>query len=301
LKVLTSSLTDMVSGSADLEGSNKTKTPATSSEIQYNNYGGRYINYGIREHVMGAAMNGMALHGGIIPYSGTFLVFADYCRPAIRLSALMGIRVIYVMTHDSIGVGEDGPTHQPVEHVASLRAIPNLYVFRPADAIETAECWEISVERTAGPSLHALTRQSLPPVRNSVNENKSAYGAYVIRQSKGQCQITLLASGSEVHLAVEAYDKLNLLGISSKVVSVPCLDLFLEQDESYINEVIGYNLPKVAVEAGIRQGWEGLINRGDSFVGMDSFGASAPGNELFDHFGITTDEIVRKARKMLDL
>jgi len=301
LKVLTSSLTDMISGSADLEGSNKTKTPSTSSEIQHDNYGGRYINYGIREHVMGAAMNGMALHGGIIPYSGTFLVFADYCRPAIRLSALMGIRVIYVMTHDSIGVGEDGPTHQPVEHVASLRAIPNLYVFRPADAIETAECWEISVERTSGPSLHALTRQSLPPVRNSVDENKSKLGAYVLRQSKGQCQITLLASGSEVHLAIEAYDKLNLLGISSKVVSVPCLDLFLEQDETYINEVIGHNLPKVAVEAGIRQGWEGLINRGDSFVGMDSFGASAPGNELFNHFDITTDEIIRKARKMLDL
>jgi len=301
LKVLTSSLTDMISGSADLEGSNKTKTPSTESEIQFNNYGGRYINYGIREHVMGAAMNGMALHGGIIPYSGTFLVFADYCRPAIRLSAIMGIRVIYVMTHDSIGVGEDGPTHQPVEHVASLRAMPNLYVFRPADAIETAECWEISVERTSGPSLHALTRQNLPSVRDSVDKNESKLGAYVLRKSSRKCQITLLASGSEVHLAVAAYDKLNSLGISSKVVSVPCLDLFLEQDDDYINEVIGENLPKIVIEAGIRQGWEGIINRKDGFVGMSSFGASAPGNELFNHFGITTEAIVNKAKKMLDL
>ena len=268
LKVLTESLSDMISGSADLEGSNKTKTPATSSEIQAGNYGGRYINYGIREHIMGAAMNGMALHGGIIPYSGTFLVFADYCRPAIRLSALMGVRAIYVMTHDSIGVGEDGPTHQPVEHVASLRAIPNLYVFRPADAIETAECWELSVERTEGPSLHALTRQGLPPVRSSADKNMCSRGGYVLKAGAGADDIVLLASGSEVHLAVEAHKTLADQGISARVVSVPCMDLFLDQDEKYIRSVIGKDLPKIAIEAGIRQGWDGLIGRNGGFVGI---------------------------------
>ena len=299
LNILTESLTDMMSGSADLEGSNKTKTPATSSEIQADNYGGRYINYGIREHIMGAAMNGMALHGGIIPYSGTFLVFADYCRPAIRLSALMGLRVIYVMTHDSIGVGEDGPTHQPVEHVASLRAIPNLYVFRPADAIETAECWELSVERTDGPSLHALTRQGLPPVRTSAGKNMCARGGYVLKAGKGSDDIILLASGSEVHLAVEAHKALAEQGISARVVSIPCMDLFLEQDENYIRSVIGKDLPKIAIEAGIRQGWGRFIGRDGGFIGMDSFGASAPGGDLFNHFGITTEAVIAKAKEML--
>ena len=299
LKILTESLSDMISGSADLEGSNKTKTPATSSEIQAGNYGGRYINYGIREHIMGAAMNGMALHGGIIPYSGTFLVFADYCRPAIRLSALMGVRAIYVMTHDSIGVGEDGPTHQPVEHVASLRAIPNLYVFRPADAIETAECWELSVERTEGPSLHALTRQGLPPVRSSADKNMCSRGGYVLKAGAGADDIVLLASGSEVHLAVEAHETLADQGISARVVSVPCMDLFLDQDEKYIRSVIGKDLPKIAIEAGIRQGWDGLIGRNGGFVGMNSFGASAPGAALFEHFRITADAVVAKAKDML--
>lgn len=299
LKVITEHLTDMISGSADLEGSNKTRTPATSSEIQSDNYGGRYVNYGIREHGMAAAMNGMALHGGIIPYSGTFLVFADYCRPSIRLSALMGTRVIYVMTHDSIGVGEDGPTHQPVEHVASLRAIPNLYVFRPADAIETAECWELSVERTDGPSLHALTRQGLPPVRDNAEKNMCARGAYVLRPGAGSDDIVLLASGSEVHLAVEAHERLAKDGISARVVSVPCMDLFLDQDEKYIRSVIGKDLPKIAIEAGIRQGWDGLIGRKGGFVGMKSFGASAPGKVLFEHFGITANAVVAKAYAML--
>lgn len=299
LKVLTENLTDMMSGSADLEGSNKTKTPATSSEIQAGNYSGRYVNYGIREHIMGAAMNGMALHGGIIPYSGTFLVFADYCRPAIRLSALMGTRVIYVMTHDSIGVGEDGPTHQPVEHVASLRAIPNLYVFRPADAIETAECWELSVERIKGPSLHALTRQGLPPVRTSADKNMCSRGGYVLKAGEGADDIVLLASGSEVHLAVEAHKELSSQGISARVVSVPCMDLFLDQDEKYIRSVTGKDLPKIAIEAGIRQGWDGLIGRAGGFVGMNSFGASAPGAALFEHFGITTEAVVSKAKEML--
>ena len=299
LKVLTESLTDMISGSADLQGSNKTRTPATSSEIQAGNYGGRYINYGIREHGMAAAMNGMALHGGIIPYSGTFLVFADYCRPSIRLSALMEQRVIYVMTHDSIGVGEDGPTHQPVEHVASLRAIPNLYVFRPADAIETAECWELSVERTSGPSLHALTRQGLPMVRTSADKNMCSRGGYVLKAGEGADDIVLLASGSEVHLALEAHKALSTQGISARVVSVPCMELFLAQGEKYVRSVCGKDLPKIAIEAGIRQGWDHLIGREGGFVGMNSFGASAPGAALFEHFGITADAIVAKAISML--
>ena len=299
LKVLTENITDMISGSADLQGSNKTRTPATSSEIQADNYGGRYINYGVREHGMAAAMNGMALHGGIIPYSGTFLVFADYCRPSIRLSALMEQRVIYVMTHDSIGVGEDGPTHQPVEHVASLRAIPNLYVFRPADAIETAECWELSVERTSGPSLHALTRQGLPTVRSSADKNMCLRGGYVLKAGEGADDIVLLASGSEVHLAVQAYKALSDKGISARVVSVPCMELFLAQGEKYVRSVTGKDLPKIAIEAGIRQGWGDIIGREGGFIGMNSFGASAPGAALFEHFGITADAIVAKAVSML--
>ena len=299
LKVLTESLTDMISGSADLQGSNKTRTPATSSEIQAGNYGGRYINFGIREHGMAAAMNGMALHGGIIPYSGTFLVFADYCRPSIRLSALMEQRVIYVMTHDSIGVGEDGPTHQPVEHVASLRAIPNLYVFRPADAVETAECWELSVERTSGPSLHALTRQGLPMVRTSADKNMCSRGGYVLKAGEGADDIVLLASGSEVHLALEAHKALSAQGISARVVSVPCMELFMAQGEKHVRSVCGKDLPKIAIEAGIRQGWDHLIGREGGFVGMNSFGASAPGAALFEHFGITADAIIAKAKDML--
>jgi len=289
----------MVSGSADLEGSNKTRTPATASEIQSGNYGGRYVNYGVREHAMAGAMNGMALHGGIIPYSGTFLVFADYCRPSIRLSALMGQRVIYVMTHDSIGVGEDGPTHQPVEHVASLRAIPNLHVLRPADALETAECWELAVERTSGPSLIALTRQGVPAVRDDAAKNMCERGAYVLEPGAGADDIVLLASGSEVHLAVEAHKQLAAEDISARVVSVPCLDLFLEQDANYIRSVIGKDLPKIAIEAGIRQGWGEIIGREGGFIGMDSFGASAPGAALFTHFGITTAAITAKAKAML--
>ncbi|MEP6341743.1 MAG: transketolase [Maricaulaceae bacterium] len=299
LKVLTDSLTDMVSGSADLEGSNKTKTPATSSEIQASNYGGRYVNYGIREHAMAAAMNGMALHGGILPYSGTFLVFADYCRPSIRLSALMNQRVLYVMTHDSIGVGEDGPTHQPVEHVASLRAIPNLNVFRPADALETAECWELAVEREDGPSLLALTRQGLPAIRDDASKNMCARGGYVLRPGAGSDDIVLMATGSEVHLAVEAHERLAKEGVSARVVSVPCMELFLAQGDNYVRSVLGKDLPKIAIEAGIRQGWDRLLGQSSAFIGMDSFGASAPGAVLFEHFGITTDAIVAKSKELL--
>ena len=299
LKVLTESITDMVSGSADLEGSNKTRTPATSSEIQAGNYGGRYVNYGIREHAMAAAMNGMALHGGIIPYSGTFLVFADYCRPSIRLSALMNQRVLYVMTHDSIGVGEDGPTHQPVEHVASLRAIPNLNVFRPADALETAECWELSVEREDGPSLLALTRQGLPALRDDASRNMCARGGYVLRPGAGSDDIVLMATGSEVHLAVEAHERLAKEGISARVVSIPCMELFLEQGDKYVRSVLGKDLPKMAIEAGVRQGWDRLMGQNSIFIGMDSFGASAPGAQLFEHFGITTDAVVAASKALL--
>ena len=299
LKVLTENLTDMISGSADLEGSNKTKTPATSNEIQAGNYGGRYVNYGIREHAMAAAMNGMALHGGIIPYSGTFLVFADYCRPSIRLSALMNQRVLYVMTHDSIGVGEDGPTHQPVEHVASLRAIPNLNVFRPADALETAECWELAVEREDGPSLLALTRQGLPAVRDDASKNMCARGGYVLRPGAGSDDIVLMATGSEVHLAVEAHERLAKEGISARVVSVPCMELFLAQGDNYVRSVLGKDLPKIAIEAGIRQGWDRLLGQNSAFIGMDSFGASAPGAALFEHFGITADAVVAKSKELL--
>lgn len=296
---LTEALTDMISGSADLEGSNKTKTPATSDEIQAGHYGGRYVNYGIREHGMAAAMNGMALHGGILPYSGLFMVFMDYCRPSVRLAALMGVQSIFVATHDSIGVGEDGPTHQPVEHLASLRAIPNCYTYRPADALETAECWELAVQRKDSPSVMALTRQGLPAVRDDASKNWCERGGYVLRAGEGADDIILIGTGSEVHLCVEAAERLSSEGISARVVSIPCMDIFMEQGENYIRSVLGQDLPKVAVEAGIRQGWDSLIGRGGTFIGMDGFGASAPGSALFEHFGITADAVYDAAKAKL--
>jgi transketolase len=299
LAALTELLTDMISGSADLEGSNKTKTPATSQEIQAGSYGGRYINYGIREHGMAAAMNGMSLHGGIIPYSGLFMVFMDYCRPSVRLAALMEVQSIYVATHDSIGVGEDGPTHQPVEHLASLRAIPNCYTYRPADAVETAECWELAVQRQDAPSIMALTRQNVPPLRSDAAKNMCERGGYVLRPGEGRDDIILIASGSEVSLAVDAHEKLAAEGISARVVSMPCMDVFMEQGDKYIRSVLGKDLPKIAIEAGIRQGWDGLIGRDGGFIGMDGFGASAPGAQLFNHFGITTDAIIEMAKQKL--
>ena len=293
---VTEHLHSMIGGSADLEGSNKTRTPSLGDDIQAGNYGGRYINYGIREHAMAAAMNGMALHGGIIPYSGTFLVFADYCRPSIRLSALMGARVIYVMTHDSIGVGEDGPTHQPVEHLASLRAIPNVDVFRPADAVETAECWELALKNTDRPSVLALTRQGLPPLRSDWASNRSVSGAYALVEADNP-DVILVGTGSETQLAVEAAKALSAEGITARVVSMPCYDRFLESsDHSLIGDG---STPVVVVEAGIRQGWDRIIRGNGGFVGMDSFGASAPGGELFKHFGITTEAVVEETRKAL--
>jgi len=297
LTALTEVLTDMMSGSADLEGSNKTKTPATSNEIQAGAYGGRYINYGIREHGMAAAMNGMALHGGILPYSGLFMVFMDYCRPSVRLAALMGVQTIYVATHDSIGVGEDGPTHQPVEHLASLRAIPNAYVYRPADALETAECWELAVQRKDGPSIMALTRQNLPALRDNATHNMCERGGYTLREGEGNPDVVLIASGSEVHLAVEAYEFLAKDGVSARVVSVPCLDILMEQDKDYVRSLIGENLPKIAIEAGIQQGWDKLIGADGGFIGMSGFGASGPGASLFEYFGITASAIVVMAKE----
>ena len=283
----------MISGSADLEGSNKTKTPATSDAIQAGDYDGRYINYGIREHAMAAAMNGMALHGGILPYAGTFLVFADYCRPSIRLSALMEQRVVYVMTHDSIGVGEDGPTHQPVEHVASLRAIPGLDVFRPADAVETAECWQLALENETRPSVLALTRQGVPALRSDAGENRCATGGYALVEADDPAVI-IVGTGSETQLAVEAAEQLG----NARAVSMPCYDRFLEQNEAARTALVGDgSTPVVVVEAGIRQGWDAIIRGNGGFVGMDSFGASAPGAHLFDHFGITTEAVVAEARK----
>ncbi|MDC3234835.1 transketolase [Candidatus Puniceispirillum sp.] len=285
-------------GSADLTGSNNTRV-ADHSVFGQTNYGGTYVHYGVREHGMAAAMNGIALHGGAIPYGGTFLVFTDYCRPSIRLSALMEQRVIYVMTHDSIGLGEDGPTHQPVEHLAALRAIPNLFVFRPGDAIETAEAWQTALEAKSTPSVLALSRQGLEQFRSGdMRENKTAKGAYVATDCDGDRQITLIASGSEISIAITAQTMLADAGISAAVISVPCLDLFLMQDKNYRMHVLG-TAPRIAIEAGLQQCWDGLLSDDDVFIGMTSFGASAPIDDLYNHFGITADAVVAAAKDQL--
>jgi transketolase len=294
LESLIAAVPEMIGGSADLTGSNNTKTKAMAV-IGPGQFKGRFMHWGIREHGMAAAMNGMSLHGGIIPYSGTFLVFSDYCRPSLRLAALMEQRVIHVMTHDSIGLGEDGPTHQPVEHLAALRAIPNLHLFRPADLMETAECWQLALEYIGGPSVLALTRQNLPAVRTAFEEaNKCARGAYELAPAKGNAQVSLFASGSEVSLCVAAKNELEKQGIATRVVSVPCLDLFLAQEESYRAAIVGDAAIKIAVEAAIRLGWDAVIGSG-TFIGMSGFGASAPYKDLYRHFGITTEAIVAAA------
>ena len=299
LTALVPTLPTMVGGSADLTGSNNTKTPDTRP-ITPDDFSGRFIHYGVREHGMAAAMNGMALHGGILPYSGTFLAFADYCRPAIRLAALMNQRVIHVMTHDSIGLGEDGPTHQPVEHLASLRAMPNLYVFRPCDGVETAECWQLAVEAKETPSVLALTRQNLATLRTeNKSENLCAKGAYVLRESAKQAMVTLFATGSEVEIAVEAAAALEREGVGARVVSVPCFELFEEQTESYQSSVIGSAPVRIAIEAAIRMGWDRFIGTDGAFIGMTGFGASAPYKELYEHFGITAEAAVAAARAKL--
>ncbi len=288
----------LIGGSADLTGSNNTKVSA-SNVVDSNGYGGNYINYGVREHAMAAAMNGLALHGGLLPYAGTFLQFADYSRPAIRLGALMEQRVVHVMTHDSIGLGEDGPTHQPVEHLAALRAIPNCYVYRPCDGIETAESWQLAINDTDSQSVLALTRQGLPTLCDNREENYTAKGAYILKETGDKPEITLYASGSEVEIAHESYEHFAAQGKAVRLVSVPCLDLFLEQDGDYIGSIACNDSVKVAVEAGIRQPWDRLIGPKGIFIGMDSFGASAPAGDLYKHFGITSEAIIESVEKAL--
>ena len=290
LGALTADIAALVGGSADLTGSNNTKTSSTKP-LTKNDYSGRYIYYGIREFGMSAAMNGMALHGGVVPYGGTFLVFADYCRAAIRLSALQKQRVVYVMTHDSIGLGEDGPTHQPIEHLQSLRAMPNLLVMRPADAVETAECWALALAQESRPSLLALTRQNLPPLRHDVTENLCAKGGYRLRGASAARKVVLVATGSEVSLAMEVADKLEAAGHGADVVSMVSTELFDEQTGAYQADILPENALIVSIEAGTTFGWERYTGRHGLRFGIDSFGASAPIEDLFKHFGLTADAI----------
>ena len=299
LEVVNADIDQTIGGSADLTGSNNTRTK-TMKAIAAGDYSGRFIHYGIREHGMAAAMNGMALHGGIIPYSGTFLVFSDYARPAIRLAALMGVRVIHVMTHDSIGLGEDGPTHQPVEHLAALRAIPNLMVFRPADAVETAECWNIALATTDRPSILALTRQNLATLRTThTDENLAAKGAYELAPADGAAKVTFFATGSEVEIAMAARALLASDGIGARVVSMPCWELFDAQSETYCESVLGPGTVKVAIEAASSFGWERYLGEHGRFIGMKGFGASAPYKDLYKHFGITPEAAAEAARSLL--
>jgi transketolase len=300
LEVINAELPNTLGGSADLTGSvfTKTKNDGVIAPGQYN---GRFVHYGIREHGMAAAMNGIALHKGLIPFSGTFLVFSDYCRPSIRLAAIMGQRVIHVMTHDSIGLGEDGPTHQPVEHLAALRAIPNLLVLRPGDAVETVECWEIALRRTSGPSLLALSRQNLATLRTEhKSENLSARGAYCLAESQGAAQVTFLATGSEVEIAMKARELLAAQGVGARVVSMPCWELFEEQGEDYVQATLNPNTVRVAIEAAAPMGWERYIGKDGAFIGMQGFGASAPYKELYKHFGITAEAAAEAALKRIE-
>ncbi|HXE00635.1 MAG TPA: transketolase [Hyphomicrobium sp.] len=290
-------LPELIGGSADLTGSNGTKTKHHTA-IAPGNFAGNYVHYGVREHGMAAAMNGLALSGSFIPYGGTFLVFTDYCRPAIRLSALMKQRVIYVMTHDSIGLGEDGPTHQPVEHLSALRAIPNLNVFRPADGVETAECWELALAAKQTPSILALSRQAVPNLRGNSAENLSAKGGYVLKLPEGKRDVTLLATGTEVGLAVDAAGVLAKEGIAAAVVSMPSFELFRAQTQDYQHDVLGHQ-PRVAIEAGVAQSWHEWLRKSDRFVGMSSFGASAPAPKLFEAFGITAAHVAESARQAI--
>ncbi|MFG1238542.1 transketolase [Xanthobacter autotrophicus DSM 597] len=299
LDFITQAVPEMVGGSADLTGSNNTKAKGAKS-VTPDDFSGSFIHYGVREHGMAAAMNGMALHRGLIPFSGGFMVFSDYCRPSIRLAALMGERVIHVLTHDSIGLGEDGPTHQPVEHLAALRAIPNLLVMRPCDTVETAECWQIALQSTDRPSALILSRQNLPLLRSDATaENRSAEGAYEILAASGPAQASLFATGSEVSLAVEAAKLLEAQGVPTRVVSIPSFELFLERPAAERAKVIGDAPAKVAVEAAIRMGWDAIVGSDAAFVGMTSFGASAPAKELFAHFGITAQAVAARALDQL--
>jgi transketolase len=298
LTLLTEIVPEMVGGSADLTGSNNTDTKSTP-RLDPADFRGRHIHYGIREHAMVAAMNGMALHRGLIPYGGTFLIFTDYARPAIRLAALMRQRVIVVATHDSIGLGEDGPTHQPIEQLAALRAIPNCLVFRPADAVETLECWTAAIEHGTGPSIIALTRQNLPTLRlEDVADNLSARGAYVLAEADGSRAATIIATGSEVAIAMEAKAELEAEGLPTAVVSMPCMELFERQGPGYRAAVLG-TAPRVAVEAASPFGWTRYVASEENVVGMTSFGASAPYETLYEHFGITPAAVAERVRRLV--
>ena len=300
LEAITKNLPELIGGSADLSGSNNTKTKY-SKIIKPSNFKGNYIHYGVREHAMAGIMNGMALHGGIIPYGGTFLIFLDYCKPSLRLSAFMGLKVIYIFSHDSIGLGEDGPTHQPIEHLVHLRAIPNLNVFRPADTIETLECWEIALKSSTNPSVIALSRQKLPFVTETFSKkNMSRLGAYEIIETKTIPEITLIASGSEVQIAIDAQKKLENININSKVVSMPCQELFDEQSKEYREKIIDKESIKISIEAGSVFGWEKYVGPNGISLGMKSFGKSAPYKKIYEHFNLTSDNIVKLTRKMLN-
>ena len=290
---------EFLAGSADLTGSNNNKAKSAVA-FSAKTPKGRFIHYGIREHGMAAAMNGIFLHGGFAPNGATFLIFTDYARPAMRLAALMGTGVVYVMTHDSIGLGEDGPTHQPVEHLSALRAIPNMRVFRPCDAVEVTECWELALNRVDGPTVLALTRQNLPQLRTSApNDNPCAHGAYELVPAQGEARVSLFASGSEVEIAVAAQKQLAERGVASRVVSVPSLELLLAQPADRRKAIIGNAPVKIAIEAAVRWGWDAVIGPDGEFVGMHGFGASAPAKDLFKHFGITAEAAVNAALKRL--
>jgi transketolase len=302
LDALVPAVPELLGGSADLTPSNNTKAKGLE-DVKPGDFSGRYMRYGIREHGMAAAMNGIAAHGGLIPYGGTFLTFTDYARPSIRLSCLMEVGVIYVMTHDSIGLGEDGPTHQPIEHLAALRAMPRLQVFRPADPIETAECWALALKSRHAPSILALTRQPLPLLRTEAgpganNENRSARGAYVLAEAEGARRVTLLATGSEVSLAMAAREALAKDGIAAAVVSMPCWELFEAQPEDYQSAVLG-TAPRVGVEAAVRFGWDRWLGPRAAFVGMSDFGASGPIETVYPHFGFTAEKVAQAARSLL--
>ncbi len=298
LQALAEKVSAIIGGSADLSASNNTKSENLKA-INAEDFSGRYIYYGVREHAMTAIMNGIALYKNFIPYGGTFLVFSDYCRPAIRLSALMQLQVFYIMTHDSIGLGEDGPTHQPVEHLSSLRAIPNLYVFRPSCSVEVAECYEIAMQIRNAPSLFSLTRQDVPSLRKDVKENLSKYGAYIISEAIGVVKVTIFATGSEVEIAIKAQEDLHKITIGTRIISIPCWELFDQQDLAYQAELLDNSSIKVAIEAGIKHGWEKYIGRDGIFIGMNSFGASAKAEDLYEYFKITKENVITKIKEKI--
>ena len=299
LTLLTAEIPELIGGSADLAGSNNTKTKSQKI-IKPGDFSGSYIHYGVREHAMCAIMNGIALHDNLIPYGGTFLIFSDYCKPSIRLSALMKQRVVYVMTHDSIGLGEDGPTHQPIEQLAGLRAIPNLNVFRPADTTETIECWELALQQKKTPSVLSLTRQNLIPARKEFSkQNKCAYGAYEILRTNSKIDLTIIATGSEVELAVEASQELAKENIHCKVISMPCQELFDGQSDSYKNSILHETVAKISIEAASTMGWKKYTGNQGRELGIDTFGKSAPYKKIYEHFKLTSNNIIKQAKEIL--